>query len=173
MMPYPRTDNKLYNLILETAEMEEEAGKLLLKIDENKKKLEKVFDEKDIKEINVPIGPESIENSAIVKCKKVERCTIKYDVDKLKERLDDELFVEATNRTYIITDINKMIGLMKDAGVKSSRFKELVDVKIVPNNSAIKQLYDVGEISMKQLKGTYSATISKSIKISEEKGGKD
>ena len=172
-MPYPRTDNKLYNLILETAEMEEEAGKLLLKIDENKKKLEKVFDEKDIKEINVPIGPEISEHSAIVKCKKVERCTIKYYVDKLKERLDDELFVEVTNRTYIITDINKMIGLMKDAGVKSSRFKELVDVKIVPNNSAIKQLYDVGEISMKQLKGTYSATISKSIKISEEKGDKD
>ncbi len=55
-MPYPRTKNSFQNLILETAELEEEAGKLLLKIDENKKKIQKHFDESNEKKISIPIG---------------------------------------------------------------------------------------------------------------------
>ena len=52
-MPYPRSENKTHNLILETIELEEQAGKLLLKIDENKKKIQKFFDENGIKEMEV------------------------------------------------------------------------------------------------------------------------
>ncbi len=100
------------------------------------------------------------------------RCTIKYDVNKLKKQLDDELFVEATSREYKIKDINAMIGLMKEAGVKAKDFKALIDVEVKPNNQNIKMLYDAGEISMRQLKGTYKATITKTIKI-EEQSGKD
>lgn len=166
-MPYPRTKDPIHNLILDTAELEEQAGKLLLKIDENKKKLQKHFDENGTKEIRVDFGGSS-KNSVV--CKKSERCTIKYDIEKLKQRLDDEVFSEVTKRTYTITDINAMIELMKDAGVKAKDFKALLDVKISPDNSMIRTLYDAGEITMKQLKGTYTATISKTIKIIEENG---
>ena len=62
---------------------------------------------------------------------------------------------------------------MKDAGVKASDFKSLIEVDIKPNKQMIKMLYDAGEISMKQLNGTYKATISKSIKIVEEQCEKD
>ena len=168
-MPYPRSENKTHNLILETAELEEQAGKLLLKIDENKKKIQKFFDEHDIKEMEVPIG--GSENLRII-CKKSERATIKYDVEKLKQKLDDEIFIEVTKRVYEITDINEMIKLCKDAGVRARDFKDLINSKISVDGQAIKRLYDAGEITMKQLKGTYSATISKSIKITEEAGGK-
>ena len=171
-MPYPRSKNKTHNLILETAELEEAAGKLLLKIDENKKAIQKYFDENGIKQMEVPVS-ESKDNNVTVICKKQERATIKYDVEKLKEKLDDELFIEATKRSYEIKDINAMIKLCKDAGVKAKDFKSLLNVKILPDGQAIKRLYDSGEISMKQLKGTYTATISKTIKITEETGGKD
>ena len=66
-----------------------------------------------------------------------------------------------------------MIKLMKDAGVRARDFKALIEAKITPDTQAIKRLYDAGELNMKMLKGTYQATISKSIKITEETGDKD
>ena len=93
-MPYPRSENKTHNLILETIELEEQAGKLLLKIDENKKKIQKFFDENGIKQMEVPISQTSKKETKVV-CRKAERVTVKYDVDKLKEKLDDELFHRA------------------------------------------------------------------------------
>lgn len=174
-MPYPRSKNKTHNLILETLELEEQAGKLLLKIDENKKSIQKYFDENGIKQMEVPIGDEKQANcNKQIVCKKFERATIKYDVEKLKQKLDNELFMEITNRCYYINDINKMIELVKDAGVKAKDFKALIEAKITPDKQAIKRLYDIGELTLKDLKGTYTATISKSIKIVEEEtGGKD
>lgn len=171
-MPYPRSKNKVHNLILDTIELEEQAGNLLLKIDDNKKKIQKYFDENGINQMEVPVSETKTSSTKVV-CKKSERATIKYDVDKLKEKLDDEMFIEVTNRTYVIKDINAMIKLMKDSGVRAKDFKALIDAKITPNTQAIKMLYDAGEITMKQLKGTYKATISKSIKITEETGDKD
>lgn len=171
-MPYPKTDNKIHNLILETLELEEQAGKLLIQIDENKKKIQEHFDKQGIKQMEIPVSETSKKVTKVV-CKKSERAMIKYDVDKLKEKLSDELFIEVTNRTYIIKDINEMIRLVKDAGVKAKEFKALIEAKITPNTQALKFLYDNGEISLKDLKGAYKATISKSIKITEETGDKD
>lgn len=176
-MPYPRSKNKTHNLILETLELEEETGKLLLKIDENKKAIQKYFDENNIKQMEVPItsteADKNLDSRKKVVCKKFERANIKYDVDKLKSKLDDELFLEATKRTYYINDINKMINLVKDAGVQAKEFKALIEAKITPDTQAIKRLYDAGELTLKQLKGAYTATISKTIKITEETGEKN
>ena len=68
---------------------------------------------------------------------------------------------------------DNMIKLVRDAGVKAKDFKSLIEAKITPDGQAIKRLYDAGEITMKQLKCAYKATISKSIKITEETGDKD
>ena len=171
-MPYPRSENKTHNLILETLELEEQAGKLLLQIDENKKKIQNFFDENGVKQMEVPVSKTSKKTTKVV-CRKLERATIKYDVDKLKERLDDEVFIEVTKRSYLIKDIDAMIKLMKESGVRAKDFKALIEAKVTPDTQAIKRLYDAGEITMKQLKGTYKATISKSIKISEETGDND
>ena len=173
-MPYPRSENKTHNIILETLELEEQVGQLLLKIDENKKWIQKYFDENGIKEMEVPIpttGKSKKETKVV--CKKSERATIKYDVEKLKQKFDDELFLEMTKRCYTIPDINAMIALMKESGVRAKDFKSLIDIKVTADGQAIKRLYDAGEITMKDLKGTFQATISKSIKIAEETGDKD
>lgn len=172
IMPYPRSKNKTHNLIIETLELEEQAGKLLIQIDENKKKIQQYMDENGLKSVEVPISESSTSATKLV-CKKTERATVKYDVDKLKQKLDDELFIEVTKRSYIIKDINEMIKLLKEAGVKAKEFKALIEAKITADGQAIKRLYDAGEITMRQLKGTYTATISKTIKISEETGDKD
>ena len=161
----PLSEKKVHNLIIETRELEEQVGKLLLKIDENKEKIQKYFDDNGLKEIEV-----STESKAKIVCKKSERATIKYDVDKLKEKLDDEMFIEVTKRAYTINNIDEMIKLVKSAGIKAKDFKSLIDAKVTVDGQAVKRLYDAGEITMKTLKGTFTATISKSIKITEEVG---
>lgn len=166
-MPYPRSKNKVHNLIMETRELEEQAGTLLLKIDENKKFIQKYFDENNIKRMDVPIETSDDRTINLV-CKKNERATIKYDAELLKEKVDPEIFLEITNRTYTIPNIGAMISLVKDAGVQASRFKRLIDVKVTVDTQALKRLYDAGEINLKQLQGAYTATISKTIKITEE-----
>ncbi len=153
-------------LIRQTAELEQAAGNLLIQIDKNKKKLQKYFDKEGLKEMVVD-AVDGVAGTKLI-CKKQERCTIKYNVESLKERFDDDLFIEMTKRSYTINNINAMVSLMKDAGVKAKDFKSLLDVAIVPNNAAIKELYDHGEITMAQLKGTFEAKISKTIKIVEE-----
>lgn len=169
MMPYPRSQNKIHNLILETLEKETEIGNLLLQVDSNKEKIQKYFDEKGIKKEEIDVT-----SNLRVICKKTERATIKYDVEKLKQKLDDEMFIEVTNRSYTISDINAMIKLVKDAGIKAKDFKKLIIPKVTVDGQAVKRLYDAGEIDMKTLNGTFTATISKSIKITtEEEGGKN
>lgn len=172
MRTYTKTNNEIQDLILETLEFETEVGKMLLKIDDNKKKIQEYFDNNNLKHLVVETSTDATNDVKVV-CKKYERANIKYDIEKLKKKLDDELFIEVTNRSYIIKDINTMISLVKDAGIKAKEFKELIEPKITVNSQAIKNLYDVGELTMKDLKGAYTATISKSIKISEETGGKD
>ena len=87
-------------LIRQTAELEQAAGNLLIQIDKNKKKLQKHFDEKGLKEMVVD-AVDGVDGVKLV-CKKQERCTIKYNVESLKERFDDDLFIEMTKRSYKI-----------------------------------------------------------------------
>ena len=164
---YPKTTNEVHNLILETLDLEEQAGKLLLKIDKNKETLKQHFDKEGTKRIDVPI--ESSNGKVTVVCKASERANITYDVEKLKKKVDNEVFIEVTKREYKILDIDEMIKLMKSAGIRARDFKKLIEPIIKVDGQAVKRLYDAGEITMKQLKGTFTAKITKSIKITEEK----
>ena len=159
-------NDDINKLVLEAYSLKQQVGKLLLCIDEIEGKIQKYFDESGEKEINI----QQNESSNVVNCKKIERVTMNYNVDLLKKRLDDEMFIEVTKRSYEISDINAMISLMKDAGVKAKDFKALIIPKISVDNQAVKRLYDAGEITMKQLKGTFTAKISKSIKYTEKVG---
>lgn len=153
------------DIVCEAYEIKGQIGGLLLKLDELEKEIHNHFDKEGTKEIITDLNDEGTKQ---LSCKKIERVLMTYDVDKLKKKLDDDVFIEATKRSYEISDINKMISLMKDAGVKAKDFKALIVAHITPDNQAIKRLYDAGEITMKQIEGAYTAKISKSIKYSEK-----
>lgn len=105
-----------------------------------------------------------------IKAKLVERVTsLKYDTEAMKERFDKEVYNEVVDKTYTIVDIDSLIKLLKKAGVKPSEFKTLIHVDETANKQRIQQLFSVGDITNEQLKGTFTATISKSIQITQEK----
>lgn len=162
-------DKKIGQVVLETLALERKQAEIMAQIDVKKQEIQKYFDENGLKKIEV--SPRS--NDAMVVAKKMERVYMKYDVKALKKKLGPEIFLEISRRSYNINDIDGLIKLLQSAGIKAKEFKKFIDVDIKIDNSEIKRLYDAKEISMEDLKGCYSATISKSIKIEESKGGSD
>jgi len=161
------------SLAVETHNIEQQMGQLLLKSDENKSKIQKYFDENQIKELEIAVGEKNTFNikSGLV-IKKSERATLTYKIEELKKKFDDEMFLEITKRSYVITDIDAMIKMVREAGVSAKQFKQYLEVVVKADSARIKQMYDSKEITMKQLNGTFTATISKTIKITEA-GGKN
>lgn len=165
---------KIEQLIRETYNLAEQAAELTNKYNANRKKIQEHFDEKQIKKLIVNDLPDSVgDNGASLTVTKIETVTIDYFVDKLQESLSKDIFNEIVNKYYSIKNINGLIELLRKANIKPSEFKEFIDVKITPNKEAINQLYSVGDITKNQLKGCYSAKITKSIRIQKGKGDTD
>lgn len=135
----------------------------------SKQKIQSYFDEADIKELELKM--ENTSTSSTLVAKKVERVTIVYNMDVLKANLSKDIYNEIANKQYSITNITKLTGLLKQAGISAKDFKECINVNVSINKEAIKQLYAVGDISKANMKGAYKATLSKYIQIKEGKGG--
>ena len=101
---------------------------------------------------------------------KRSRVNIQYYPDKLRKKLPKKLFNEVTNRNYRVTDIEGLIELLKAAGIKQNDFKKYIDVDITIKQDELKQLFEVGDVALDDLKGCYEANVSKYIDI-RKKGG--
>lgn len=160
------TEQTIGKKIVETLALEKQLAEILTKIDANKASIQRYFDEHKIKTLEVEASGTSIKAIA----KKQERVTLKYNAEALKKKLDPEVFLEVSKRTYTIPDVEAMIKLVRNNGVSAKEFKALIDTDIKIDNQAIKRLYDAHEINMNDLKGCYEAVISKKIIVDESKG---
>lgn len=133
------------------------------------------FEKKHIHEINVePEKALAMANGInMITARVYENIKLDYFPDKLKEKLDPELFNEVTSKTYTISDFNGLVELLKEHGITPKQFKKYITVTTNVDKERIKQLYDVGDITQKMLNGCYSAKLVKSIRILERKGGSD
>ena len=140
------------------------------KFDECKRALATFFkNNRDIESLTLDSYDAS---GSVVTAKLSERVSsLNYNVDALRNALSKDQFNEVVHKTYVITDIDKMVSLLKNAGVSPSEFKQLIHVEEQPDKAAIQQLFSLGDITVDQLKGTYSAVISQSVNIKiKEKG---
>jgi hypothetical protein len=156
-------------LIKQTYEDAKQINALKKQYEENRKKIEQFFDDKKIDELSVKYDG-SLGNTQII-VRKIEQARINYFADKLKKKLDKEIFNEISTKQYEITDIKGLMKLLKNAGVSFKDFSKYVSITDVIDKNKIIELYDVGDITGKDLKGCFDATISKSIRITEKKGG--
>lgn len=163
---------KVKELIRNTKRLEQQIATLQTQHDENIMKLQKFFDDKKIKSIEVEQDSESDDLVAKMNLEAVKKEIIRitYFPEKLKLNLAPEIYNEIINKSYSVRDIEKLKKLLKLAGVSATEFKSCISVEETVNREVLKQLYDVGDIKKADLDGCYSATISKSIKI-KEKGG--
>lgn len=94
-----------------------------------------------------------------------ERTTINYFQDKLKKKLDKEVYDIIIDKSYIVTNFSGLVRLMKEHGVDPAEFKRCISSVETLNRQKLTQAYNIGEITMVDLKDCYEAKVSKSIKV--------
>lgn len=110
-----------------------------------------------------------------ITCTRVEPKTVVYDAEKMYNYLDkndrDALFT----KSYEIADFEGLVDLMKKHGITPKEFKKFVKVNPRLNEDKLNKLYELGYITMKDIKGCYTVKKSKGYwkisakKLSEEK----
>ena len=145
--------------------IEKQISRLSVELNECKNKIQQFFDKKGIK--NIVVENED-QNGLTLVANKTERVYIDYDMDKLKEKLDKNVFDKIVVKQYIVVDMEGLVTLLREVGVKPREFKEFIKTIITPNKESLKNLYEIGEITKADLEGCYSAKIVKSIQIKEK-----
>jgi len=149
-------------LIRETKDLEKQINDLKAQYIENKQIIQNIFDKEKLKEYIVPA--DKVNGKDII-VKRTERVTIEYLVDKLKQKLSKEIMNEITIKMYMITAMPRLIKLCKMYNVPVETFKECIQVEETINKDAIKQLYEVGDITHDDIAGCFKATLTKNISI--------
>lgn len=95
-------------------------------------------------------------------CKYVQSKSITYLQSKIEEKFDKEFCNEVINKQYSVNDMRGLIEMLKDYRVSPKEFKKFIIIQKTVNVARIEQLYELGEITMKDLDGCYE--------VSEQKG---
>lgn len=92
---------------------------------------------------------------------------IEYDLQALdKKALDPNIKKQIIEREVVVVDYEGLVNLLKNAGVKPSEFKSLIEVRRSVNKDKIKELFDTNQLSLDDIEGCYTAQIKKSVYIS-------
>lgn len=97
--------------------------------------------------------------------------SVTFDVKKLKEKLDREIFNEVVNKEYVINDFPGLVKYLKKCGVDPKKFKTFIDVTETVDTKKLDELGSLGEISEEDIDGCYEVTEKNGfVKITELEG---
>ena len=152
-------------LIKHTHLLEQEITHLTEVMKENKEKIQAFFDNCMTKTITVE--PADKDDITVV-ARKVERVYVEYNVPMLKEKLSKASYDTVTVSMYTVAPIYDVKMLMKKYGVPAKEFLKYVTVTTAVNKEAMKQMFEVGDITKEMLEGCYSVKVVKSVQIKEK-----
>lgn len=100
------------------------------------------------------------ESVSCMTIQRIQKSSVKFDVDKLEKVLDKSIKNKVINKTYEITDISGLIAYLKELGADPKIFKSFLNIIKSVNIKELENLEKLGDVSMKQLKGTYTVNTS-------------
>jgi len=148
------------DLIKKAFRAKQMSAEFSLEYDSLRKKIQQHFDTNSAENVIVADG---------IRVSKRSKIYITYFAEKLREKVSKSTFSKITSRTYYIKDINSLVELLKEAGIKPLQFKKLIDVKIEVKGDAIKQMYEVGDITKEDLDGCYEVKVTNFIDMRQVK----
>lgn len=83
------------------------------------------------------------------------RTTVTWLIDKLKETFPKKTFNKFVDKTYTINNMPGLIEYLKTCNVDPAVFKMFVDVECTVNKEKLDNLYNLGEVTKKQLRDCY------------------
>ena len=78
------------------------------------------------------------------------------DIDALENNLSKEMSKDVIDKSYTITDINRLIIYLKSCGVDPKVFKSFINVTKTVDEKKLDKLADLGLIRKEQLEGCYT-----------------
>ena len=153
-MKTDKTQNKkTIKEVYELYELERKYKDIKKKYEDKKKKLQTSI--KNFMFANDWSNFSFVNGSDNVSVKKIVRKKIKWNVDKLEEKLDGELCNEFIDKQYIITNMEGLIKYLKSCGVSPKKFKSFICVEKKVNQKKMDELSELGEISKEDIKGCF------------------
>lgn len=92
----------------------------------------------------------------LMSCKRVKPVTIKYDEEAMLKSLGKNEINALFEKSYEIIDMTGLIQLLKNHGVSSRQFKKFISVKQTLSNEKLNHLYEIGVLTLDDLKGCYT-----------------
>ena len=101
------------------------------------------------------IDNEDLEGNELV-VNKVQKTSVIFDVDALENNLSKEMCKHVIDKSYTITDVNRLIIYLKSCGVDPKVFKSFINVTKTVDEKKLDKLADLGLIKKEQLEGCYT-----------------
>ena len=94
----------------------------------------------------------------------VKKADITYDVNKVKEKLGTGFI----KKDYLVRDAEGLKKVFKKAGSSPKEFLEIIEVVESVDKDMIDDGFEKGRLTLKKMKGMYTATISKQIRMTKK-----
>lgn len=117
------------------------------------------------------IDNDDLEGNELV-VNKVQKTSVIFDIDALENNLSKEMCKDVIDKSYTITDIDRLIVYLKSCGVDPKVFKSFINVTKTVDEKKIDKLADLGLISKEQFEGCYILKRQKPYFIVKMKRGK-
>lgn len=169
MMNYPEIKGnvkKLYKIREEKKKLQEEEQEIIKQISNysfcsGEKRMDILLD--DDEELCI--------NPIYVRVNVSKRKTVDFDLGKLKKKFSKEIYNAVVKKTYQVVDMEGLVQYLKSCGVNPKKFKEHIQRTEVLDKEKMYKLYDLGDISLDDLKGCYSIKESNPYITITENGG--
>nr|UVM95750.1 MAG: hypothetical protein [Bacteriophage sp.] len=101
------------------------------------------------------VDNEDLEGNELV-VNRVQKTSVIFDIDALENNLSKEMSKDVIDKSYTITDINRLIIYLKSCGVDPKVFKSFINVTKTVDEKKLDKLADLGLIRKEQLEGCYT-----------------
>lgn len=97
-----------------------------------------------------------------ISVKRIQNKSVEFNGEKLAERLKRlNAASGAVSKKYSIIDYEGLVTYLKKCGVDPKVFKKFVAVQYVVDKDNIKQMYELGQLSLESLEGCYEVKLQK------------
>lgn len=93
-----------------------------------------------------------------------ERTIIKYDVDKVQEKLGEKS-ASFIDKEYVVSDWKEFTKLCKAHGITPAMLRPFIRAHKEVNEKKLTKLYERGVVSLTDLGGCYEATVNRSVAL--------
>lgn len=76
-------------------------------------------------------------------------------LDKLKQKLEKDIYKDVVDKTYTINDIQGLIKYLKSCGVDPKKFKKFIDADETLNETKLNTYYETGALKKSDIEGCY------------------